>query len=641
MKPLDHWLPPSDAGAPLACLATTFSIDTDFFEGECLPRFLGVVGRSGSDAAADAARAFDISRRLAEASVVVVADRNCSPGPRNMRWDLLPATVNGGLFQVRSAVLVWQRALRVIVGSTDLTIAGHSEQMQTTIAFDITNTREMPDAFCDDLANEWRSVVNGLCVGDPRTPGPKQRAVSILDLVHERMLAVKAPSKRQDVRIALAPARTFLNPLEKRADVWKGAQPTSVTAMSSSWDADNRMQGVLALADQLAKRVATNNVRSTTLVVDGGTSRYLRRAYIDDVAITIHDLNKRDNRRLHGNAVCYEGRDSVAVMIGSSTMTATGLGLTSPSNRTMNVWLCCDADGTAARRLKSLVPVGEPTGEAVATEPRHADDELHREPAPAGVLDATLIIDGAPRLRLTVDADRLPKSWNVRMGGSVICDQEVDVSADVVEIPLQSTDMPSSIEIHWAGDRGDVSTCWPVNVLVPTTLPLPLALSPRVLLNVLTSIRPSLVALEHEARREGEGKSDQKADAQHHQVRELSIALWGVERRLRSPASNMNALWWRLTGPFGVVPLAEALVGEVRSGRLSPDVGRFMIAELAQCLRRPDWPVVAATVPSDQVQQALTQVTDMLRELATHLAPESDDALSGYVDEALQHMVIS
>ncbi len=42
-----YWSPrtdlsPNGAGAPIACVATTFEFDAGFFEAELLPRFLGL-----------------------------------------------------------------------------------------------------------------------------------------------------------------------------------------------------------------------------------------------------------------------------------------------------------------------------------------------------------------------------------------------------------------------------------------------------------------------------------------------------------------------------------------------------------------------------------------------------------------------
>ena len=45
MKPtplLDFWQKPADAGEPVALLATTYALEPDFFEQNCLARFLEV-----------------------------------------------------------------------------------------------------------------------------------------------------------------------------------------------------------------------------------------------------------------------------------------------------------------------------------------------------------------------------------------------------------------------------------------------------------------------------------------------------------------------------------------------------------------------------------------------------------------------
>ena len=39
---LDHWSPPEGAGNPVAVLATTFTFQADFFDEDCLARFLSL-----------------------------------------------------------------------------------------------------------------------------------------------------------------------------------------------------------------------------------------------------------------------------------------------------------------------------------------------------------------------------------------------------------------------------------------------------------------------------------------------------------------------------------------------------------------------------------------------------------------------
>ena len=84
MKMLDHWLPPDDAGDPLACLATSFTFDTDFFAEDCLSRFLAISGRDPDGAfGSDIAGLLEEEERLAEARVSVLVDQSCRPEPRN------------------------------------------------------------------------------------------------------------------------------------------------------------------------------------------------------------------------------------------------------------------------------------------------------------------------------------------------------------------------------------------------------------------------------------------------------------------------------------------------------------------------------------------------------------------------------
>ena len=86
MKMLEQGLPPDDDGDPVACLATTFTFDTDCFAEDCLSRFLGISGRDP-----DGATGFDIAclleeeERLAEARVSVLVDQICRLEPRKLR----------------------------------------------------------------------------------------------------------------------------------------------------------------------------------------------------------------------------------------------------------------------------------------------------------------------------------------------------------------------------------------------------------------------------------------------------------------------------------------------------------------------------------------------------------------------------
>src|SRR3954471_741319 len=83
---LDHWSPPDGAGAPVACLATTFTFETDFFVEDCLARFLSLsTVASETDAISSIAAVLEEEDRLSEAQVSVLVDRSSPAEKRNLR----------------------------------------------------------------------------------------------------------------------------------------------------------------------------------------------------------------------------------------------------------------------------------------------------------------------------------------------------------------------------------------------------------------------------------------------------------------------------------------------------------------------------------------------------------------------------
>ena len=85
MKPLELWLPPDGAGAPVGCVATSFTFDAAFFDTDCLARFLGLTAAFGEgDRASDVSLMIETEERLAEASVSVLVDRPAVLGPQGV-----------------------------------------------------------------------------------------------------------------------------------------------------------------------------------------------------------------------------------------------------------------------------------------------------------------------------------------------------------------------------------------------------------------------------------------------------------------------------------------------------------------------------------------------------------------------------
>ncbi len=159
-KLLDHWAPPEGAGAPSACLARTFAFEAEFFAEDCLSRFLSLSSvRSEGDRISSVAALLEEEDRLSEAQVTVLVDRSCVSEKRNLRWDLLPVAVPGGLLHAKVTVLIWERAARIMLGSANLTQAGYRLQVEIAIAFDLAPDCQVPRPLLDDLVRELRLAV--------------------------------------------------------------------------------------------------------------------------------------------------------------------------------------------------------------------------------------------------------------------------------------------------------------------------------------------------------------------------------------------------------------------------------------------------------------------------------------------------
>lgn len=143
-KLLDHWLAAEGAGAPVACLATTFTFDPDFFEQDCLSRFLGLQTKQGEGN--DLSALIEQEEHLAEVPVTAVVDRSYNAEGRSLRWDILAVGVRGGLQHSKTAVLVWENSVRVLVGSANLTPAGYREQVEAGVVLEARRGSEIPAA---------------------------------------------------------------------------------------------------------------------------------------------------------------------------------------------------------------------------------------------------------------------------------------------------------------------------------------------------------------------------------------------------------------------------------------------------------------------------------------------------------------
>src|SRR5205823_5877404 len=117
---LDAWVPPSDAGEALGCVATSYTFSSAFFEEECLGRFVHLETDLTEDGAAFVVEREEKFSQLVCAAALV--DQRHARGLRSLRWDLLAARLpDSGILHAKVSLLLWTSAARIIVASANLT----------------------------------------------------------------------------------------------------------------------------------------------------------------------------------------------------------------------------------------------------------------------------------------------------------------------------------------------------------------------------------------------------------------------------------------------------------------------------------------------------------------------------------------
>ena len=656
---LDYWSPPEGAGAPVACLATTFTLESDFFAQDCLSRFLSLsTVASEGDNISSIAAVLEEEDRLSEAQVSVLVDRSSPAEKRNLRWDLLPVGVRGGLLHAKVAALLWERSARIILGSANLTSAGYRRQVELALAIELDEGCRMPRPFIDELVAELRHLVE-LAPGP--ASGPKGRAFGSLELLAARVEALGLPrTGAANLRLAVAPARPGTTPFDRLGDVWRGGQPLRATVLSPFWDDAVPAPAVEAVRRCLTGRPASRRWMTFVTAVDPFTGTVQAPASLAAQAgadVTVFDPPDPELRALHAKLMLVESDDWLAALIGSSNATEAGLGLhPHHGHHELNLWLGCPAGSKTAEHLRALARVGEQIDlDDWQWEPLTDEDEPTTPLLPAGFLRCTVDASTPPRLLLEFDPRSLPASWQVRSpAGRELLTADGWLAAGSPRSPavdLPGEALPSYLLVRWDADGEQCDATWTANVEDRGALPPPAELADLpvdVLLAALASTRPLPVALEHELRRRqraadkgGRIELDplrrfDDSGLLLQRARHLSLALWRLQERLGRPTTSMDALHWRLHGALGPLTIAEGLVRAALKQETLPGEAHFLLAELALTVAAVDWDGVASGINPKQVRALVAEVLHAIEERRMELPPAPDPALDAYVRDAFK-----
>lgn len=204
---LDAWLRPEAAGAPIAALSSTFEFDSSFYERELLPRFLGCAHDSFDD---ELLFMLEREERLSAAYAAVLVDSaNVSVGRTSARWDQLPITVDSGCFHSKISVLAWEKQVRLIVASANLTIGGYRTNHEIAWVLDFDDDATSPPrsvlfAFIDALERYVQSTL--------QEANASERYLRVVETVRSIVRKWKALPLEQAPRAATQLVPIFVEP---------------------------------------------------------------------------------------------------------------------------------------------------------------------------------------------------------------------------------------------------------------------------------------------------------------------------------------------------------------------------------------------------------------------------------------------
>ena len=652
MKPtplLDFWQRPEEAGAAVAVLATTFVLDPEFFERDCLARFVAaerIDEETGSSA--DLIAKIELEERLAEASVCVLADRSTRADRASLRWDLLHCHVPGALLHSKVTVLLWERAARVIVGSANLTAAGYRSQIELALAADLGEHCLIPPAVLSEIADELGSYLALLPSGAAAVPAVV-RAGETLQLFRERIaqMPVRAAAARK-LRVSLAPTAPGRQPLDELGSVWEGPKPLRASHVSPFWDSAD--PSVLrAVRSKLTGHGAKRQTIATVVSPSGTVpvTPALRAAVTATVELGPLD---QELRRLHAKCLLVESDRWVAAMVGSSNHTKAGLGLGGARHRELNLWLGAATNTDEGRWLLGLVPLGKAVPSDAPTEELSDEDEIVPAELPLGfgLCRLQLTPSSAWSLLMQLVPAELPTNWSASTtsGHVVLTSAAWRTEGARLEwtAELPPGELPTYLEVAWGNDSA------PWTVIADDRADLPPGpgvedLTSRQLLAALASGKTLSAHLE-DLERSGQAikRSGPELDPLKRfddrgsllrRGRALSAALAHMQRRLGQPVLTLAGLEARLASPLG----PEFVVSKVVSEAEAQDVveAQFTVAEVALALSRVDWDRTLANVDRGEALAILNASVERV-DAARKCLAGAGSAVALYGDRALEEV---
>ncbi len=631
-KLIDRLVPDPHWGAMVGLLATTFDLRPEFLETDLLPSVF-VLGAWDDQSWATR---IAVEKRLFELDVAAILTeaRRYRGRPRSLRLNVQPAvSPRGSVLHAKVTLLLFERAVRLIVGSANLTKQGYRENREVIAVLTATQKSKKGAALIIQGLKGMESALSSWL-----TP-------EIRKLIHRSIETVQAwlnGDADRDTSFVWSNGQTRL--WNEFVDLWPAGETVKrISILSPFWSQDvsltlstflTKFKNVDLLAPDAEVRLLTDAFKNP----NGELIPILPPAYAaqDWQAFGVKTIAQPVNpevhpeelggmegftatRALHAKVVLVEGTRSGLAYLGSANFTGHGWGFI-PGENNANT----EAGVILRRSLQSsdfdtLLPdlVSQPIllSNANIHSLRPPEMGPADEPWPEFIRQVLLapVTDDGDKLELRIEtaADGATFRWSARLLEKdglvsetlVPLEQTQDATKNVFTVSLSGqvlTRLLTDQEILICWEDCPAGRSFPLNVEASARASLPISPGKQSIEeNHLISFYQGRIAWEQLfPDPDADGSSgDQSAVAtanfsgvdksriQSYQIREFVEALAGLNQDLRSATHSEPAMRLALLGPVSPFALAQTIIEAVVEGRRTPTAAGFQLVEILACLQ--------------------------------------------------------
>lgn len=689
---LDYWVSPVNLEKtekavlvnPISFISTTYTFDSEFFEDECLTRFLSMETERENDGVAFLVEKEEKLAGL-QGGIIIVDQNNCK-GERSLRWDLVPCRVKNGVMHAKITVLHWSNCIRVIISSANLTKNGYCINQEIFGVIDYLPNGDADLKIINDVLDYLNQLISKHC-GDVIIKRFKKQQSEIRKILAKWNIQEKLYKKYE-----VALKTLFVSPTEKDAlvslrSIWDSSTsspPSEAYITSPFFDSEESentpSKKIFSIMKQKGNVGILYNV--TTEAISETASRLLVNApefltkvpnsgshYVSFEEVSEEGLNENGKmvpRPLHLKSIWLNNDDQHLCMIGSSNFTSAGLGLNKRINYEANlVYTVSETRNKKEYKLlheSYLESTNKLDLKNLKFKYRKNDDEDAEEKEYLNLPDCfgEAVLkkkDDSYFLELNVEPQNIKKGFKLHSINdqtkvsfdNCIYNYEVwekDGSKEKILLKLNDKSIPEYILVNWNDSNGNAF--WPLIVEDQITLPpveelrnLPL----EALIQILSSSQPLhrlLKTIENIKKKKPREDSIEKVvnaldlvDSSSfllQRTRRISYAMRAIRERLEKPVYTIESLNWRLYGPIGVKSLKDAISNEAKN----EEEKMFLLAELALELSRIQPTTTEYSIKASDIKSSLKIILKELFEEFASSKLSTNSAVTDYSNQAFK-----